>query len=474
VKSSAFFLAALSLTLLYAAFQKAGTNPTDWNACVLAIGLTVGVYGIVSGRKYLGGFDRITGICIGLFLGLVMFQLVPLPTRIVQILSPARVELQAAVSRLAPDHSHFTTLSATPSDTAQYLLTLAAYALVIVFVSYLRRAWSESSWILVWPLVVVGGLEAALGCFQVSLGGAAEGARGTYMNRDHYAALLEIALPFALLYSVAMLKNERNPQGSTIGSVMKACVGIAVFVLLLSGILLSLSRGAFMASLIAILFCVCGMFFLRTTHNRAMQSRRRWLPWVNICVVCLGILAAFLFLPNGLLIDRFADLPRTEGVSSNTRVQIWTDAVHLMGNYPLFGCGAGSFGSCFLRYKTVAPMVTIDYAHNDYIQVLCEFGMIGFAVGSVLIMRLVTLTIRQARRANSISERYLAIGCLGSIVAILLHSLVDFNMYVPANGLAFAWVLGMSTGSSSHSKKRHSIPESEQAQSWREMVTQNV
>jgi O-antigen ligase len=115
----------------------------------------------------------------------------------------------------------------------------------------------------------------------------------------------------------------------------------------------------------------------------------------------------------------------------------------MIKSYLWFGCGWGAYESSFLQFKTVAPMHTVDYAHNDYLQVLVEFGIAGFLAGLVFILRLLWKTIRAATYAYSVDERYLAIACVGSITAILLHSLVDFNMYVPANSMLFAWVAGL-------------------------------
>jgi O-antigen ligase len=148
---------------------------------------------------------------------------------------------------------------------------------------------------------------------------------------------------------------------------------------------------------------------------------------------------------------RFTELASTDNVSADARGQIWRDTAGLIKAFPLFGCGLGGFQSCFMRFKTVAPMQTVDYAHNDYLQGFAEMGVIGFVAGLLFVGRLLQQTLRGVRCAHSVDERYLAIGCLASMIAMLLHSLVDFNMYVPANGMAFAWVAGIA---SIHAKQR--------------------
>jgi len=442
MRRSLVFLFALAGTLGYAAIQRAGIDPIDWNVCLLAVGLIVGLFGFVGAQAEVGSFDRVAGVCLAVILALVAFQLVPLPIGIVRALSPARFELHAA-ARLAGDHGNLVTLTATPYETVQYLLTLSGYALVILFVRDFSRICRGSPWVTVWPLLAISSLEAALGCYQVFVGAVGDGAKGTYMNRDHFAGLLEMALPLALVCSVAVLRTEHSRHESPALPAIKACIGITVFVLLLSGIMLSLSRGAFVASLAATVVVLLAIFFIRKPKDRPADSGKRWIRWAGMCAALVLIAAGFLFLPTDSFIARFAELPSTEGVSSEMRVQIWRDTTHLIRDYPLFGCGAGSYASCFLRYKKVAPMQTVDYAHNDYLQVLAEFGIFGFVAGVVLVCRFLQLALRGARRASSADQRYVAIACLGAMVAILLHSLVDFNMYVPANGLEFAWILGV-------------------------------
>jgi len=85
-------------------------------------------------------------------------------------------------------------------------------------------------------------------------------------------------------------------------------------------------------------------------------------------------------------------------------------------------------------------MNTIDYAHNDYLQILAELGIVAFLAGLVFAVRLMLKTIRATNGS-------LAIACVGSLSAMLLHSLVDFNLYIPANGAVFAWICGIAAAS---------------------------
>src|SRR6185312_12347452 len=138
----------------------------------------------------------------------------------------------------------------------------------------------------------------------------------------------------------------------------------------LIAIIYSLSRMGFLCAL-ASLFIVGSMSLtLRGWRVEYEDQTRRWRTGLLAGAVGITVILAFVFLPTDPLVERFSDLAKTDQISSDTRLQIWRDTVGLVKAYPLFGCGLGAYESCFLRFKTAAPMNTVDYAHNDYLQVL--------------------------------------------------------------------------------------------------------
>ena len=95
-----------------------------------------------------------------------------------------------------------------------------------------------------------------------------------------------------------------------------------------------------------------------------------------------------------------------------------------------------------MRFKASGPGFTEDYAHNDYLQYLGELGVVGFALAAwpavVILWRLGRTWLRVEG-----SAWWLSLACAGSAFAIGVHSFVDFNLYVPANMLVFAWMMGL-------------------------------
>lgn len=442
--TAALTLAAFSLAFGYAVFQNAGVTP-DWNWSLCLIGVVSACYFGVSFRSTAPRLDRFTTTLLLAFLAIVVVQILPLPTGLVAVVSPQRVDLLRATEPVFGPTPAWTTISVVPAQTIQYLLNVAGYILVFLVVRELSILLVEPgyAWAPVWPLLIVAALEGALGIYQVYGEGGEGLARGTYANRDHYAGLLELVLPFAVLYPVAIVQRDRNRFESPAGPALKACGSLAAAALILMGIVHSLSRMGFLATLASLFVAGSIMLSLRGAPVEPSIKITAWRRWLPTVVVALIVLLGFVFLPTDPLIARFADLAQTDDITADVRAQIWRDTGGLIKAFPIFGCGLGGYESCFLRYKTVAPMYTVNYAHNDYLQVLAEMGFIGFGLALLLLLRVLHSAVRGALYARSIDGRTLSIACIASLTAIILHSFVDFNLYRPANALAVCWIAGI-------------------------------
>jgi len=290
---------------------------------------------------------------------------------------------------------------------------------------------SDRHWILAVPVVMIAFLEAVLGLFQFYGGG--DGAVGTYVNRNHFAGLLEMGLPLALMLGIFALSQNRDRFQSRVLPTVVACVLFGSAAVMLVSVINSQSRMGFVSALVSLF--ICGVVGLSSHYSAGASQWRRWLPVVAVTVM-IGL--GFVFLPSDQLIGRFATIATTQEPSEDTRKELWKETIPLIEAYPITGCGLGAYESCFLPYKIVAPGYTTDFAHNDYLQLAAEFGLPGF----VLVLTLAVLVYGSALRRTNVDNpgRYLAIACVGSLSAILLHSLVDFNLYIPANGMLAVWI----------------------------------
>jgi O-antigen ligase len=364
-----------------------------------------------------------------MLLGYIGLQLIPLPEALLQILSPTRAKLLQSLNAVSPGAA-YAPISVFPSASLAQLFRVAAY--IVVFVLARELAWKTQRrrWVIVVPIIIIAAAEAAMGLLQYDpLMGSY--ARGTYANQNHFAGLLELALPFAVAYPIGIILKAR---GRPLRQGVLPAASIAVAALILIGIIFTMSRMAFIATL-------SSLFVMGSLILAVRTSVLRWLIAQTLLAVILA--AAFLYLAPDALIGRFSQVLTTEDVPADVRVHLWSDTRRLAADYALVGCGLGTFEQAFIRYKTVTPQIGVDAAHNDYLQLLVELGGIGFAIAAVSMMSLFLTAVRAIVRNVDPAARYLAIGCVGAFVAILMHSYTDLNLYIPANGMLLAWIAGV-------------------------------
>jgi O-antigen ligase len=436
-------LAALGGVLAYVAFQWGGVVRTGRYEYLLLLGLLAMI--LSRGRvrdewaPLPGGVVRWTLVLLPAY---VLMQVVPLPVSLVRVLSPARAAAVAALAMIG-DKVNFASLSVSPAATFQSFLLVCGYLIIFLLVRELTWRFDDSCWLAIWPIVAIGALEAGLGLWQY-FGGTGDQVRwGTYANHNHYAGFLEMALPFAVVYPVALLRRARSRGHSPVAPALRACGVWALAGLMFVGIVHSFSRMGFIAALSS-LFVMGTLAFGTRQLSWVASSRKRQI--VTVGLVAALVLGGFVFLPPDKLILRFAQLVSTDGLTEEGRTGLWSETIPLIKAYPFFGCGLGGYETAFMRFKVSGPLLTDDFAHNDYLQLLAELGMVGFAIGATLAFSVVRTTVRRAVRSADPGARYFAVAGAGALAAILLHSLADFNLYIPANAMLLAWIAGMTAG----------------------------
>lgn len=208
------------------------------------------------------------------------------------------------------------------------------------------------------------------------------------------------------------------------------------------GIVHSLSMMGFVAALTSLL--VSGVGILAWGLSASRRAETPFLRGAGALACLVLVLCGFLFLAPSDLIERFGRLSVADPGGQTERMQLWKETLPVIGAYPVFGCG---YESGFMRYKKSWPLVTDDFAHNDYLQYLAELGLVGFVIAGTLLAGVLIGAIGAGKRHSSPSGRALAVACLAAMAAILLHSVVDFNLYIPANSLCFAWICGVASSS---------------------------
>jgi len=385
------------------------------------------------------------------FLLLAAFQMIPLPLGLVAKVSPLRA-WDPALAGGPTGGGGQATLTIYPHSTALALAKLAAYFAAFLLAAHLFDSRKRKS-ILVKTLIFLGVAEAAYGLFQYETGSPkifnmtkqydVGQATGTYINRNHFAGLLELTFPFimaAIFYSYQSWLESRKPgaRRSSRGAVSLGARALSYFFLLvvmMLGVLFSHSRMGIMVSVGSAIFVVL-LMQLRT-------GQKIWM--VGLAVFLVGVVSYALWIGLDPVLARFEQMQSggPGSIGMDGRFSLWKDEIRLIRDSPLLGTGLGTFRRGFPPYQTSSVDLIVDHAHNDYLEFASETGLVGAALLFLPIFylfgRMVLAFLSDRRRYR----RSVILGCLGSTLALLLHSLADFNLQLPANALIFAVVLGI-------------------------------
>jgi O-antigen ligase len=414
-------LALLTLAAAYAALTSGGDLPIDSNLIVFVVALAA-LAGVSSVDRQDDG-PRDPVLLAALLLPVyILFQLVPLPIALVAVIDPARAEIASALTGIGAEVS-WTPLSVSPSATAASMSRVAACVLVFALVRRLGRS-AVNRWTLVIPLIVIGAAEAATGLAQTAAGETQ--AVGTYYSRNHFAGLLEVIFPLALMYGIECVSRRQRRHELAAPDAVKGSVLLTATVVMLAAILLSTSKGGALAA---------GASLLVMGALRLTRSFAGWQRTAAIGGLAVLLAVGFVLIIPAPLLERFGGL--IEEDPTENRYPIWQDTARLFAAYPLFGVGYGNYYTAFFRYQTSGLGYAWTNAHNDHLQLLSELGIIGFALVAVMIGGAFIRAVKED------DDRYVALGCAGAIAAFALHSIAEYNAYVLLNTLALSWVAGL-------------------------------
>jgi O-antigen ligase len=403
-------------------------------------------------------------VLLGLFLLLVLFQMISLPSGILKTLSPKTFALRSALS-LEPSASSFP-LSFFPFLTQIEFfkwLTLAGLFIFLLGWKPLEQSDRTKKQLLM-AVMAAGVLESLYGMFEFFSGHryilhlAAEtmvsSVTGTFINRNTFAGYLLMVIPLSVgfLFSreaarTGRYRGWRHWLSSLDGKTL--LMGFSVIVMIL-GLLFSASRMGILSLLLS--FSLISLFF-RSPRKEGAFSRG------SILILGLAILwAAWIGLDT--VINRFFTAPE----DFKGRWEIWVNTFQIYEDFPIFGSGLGTFFQVFPMYRSFHITGLVTHSENDFLQLLSEVGTLGTGLLAALFFFLVWKVFSGIRALiHGEPVRYIALGGLVGILALMFHSLVERNIQVPANAFLytfmFALVLKISTAEAESKRdklnKRH-------------------
>jgi len=139
-----------------------------------------------------------------------------------------------------------------------------------------------------------------------------------------------------------------------------------------------------------------------------------------------------------------------------SRWTIWADTFKVVKDFPALGSGLGTFSQIFPMYKSFHIRRFVSHAENDFLQLSSEVGLIGTGILFILFIFLFVKAVSGLRSMSiTDSRRYIGIGGLVGIMALMFHSMVERNLQVPANAFLFTflWALVLRMGSFKQSER---------------------
>ena len=386
----------------------------------------------------------------------VFVQTLPLPTLLLGLLSPKALDVHnltlsfpsLSLDVFATRHSALKTLSYLLLFCLTLLLTnnrrrVRVLAQVIVLSAVFQASYGA--------LMTLSGLEYGFFFEKEDYRGVAT---GTFVNRNHLAGYLQMGLAVGIGLMISELPTRatanwreslRRFLKTLLGS--KARIRLALVIMVI-GLVLTHSRMGNAAFLVSL--SIVGTYYLIVVSR---NTRAGVVFFASILIIDLMVVANFFGVEE--VVQRLEET----SLQAESRDEVARNTLRIVGDFPLSGSGAGSFYSTYPRYNSEDVMPGFyEHAHNDYLQFASEFGIPAL----VLLCLTVAISLRASVTAMVSRRDRLFIGmgfsATMAIISLLIHTMVDFNLQIPANAgtfvviLAIAWV----------SRHTNSVPRSNQ------------
>jgi O-antigen ligase len=200
-------------------------------------------------------------------------------------------------------------------------------------------------------------------------------------------------------------------------------IGLMGVAMVLSG-----SRGGLVSLLALVIFLV-----IAATENKSTAQ-------IGLKIALAVVLVATIIFGASLVggessFTRFAETAVSKNVTSD-RTQIWQITIDVIKNNLPFGVGLGAYGTAYTQFDTTSGMERVEQAHNDYLQVLADAGIIGLLIGLFFVFQLFRTGWKNLKTHDKF-KRGVVVGAMSGCFAIFVHSLFDFVLHTTAISLMF-------------------------------------
>jgi O-antigen ligase len=373
-------------------------------------------------------------------------QLVPLPSGVVSRISPATLPLLRSFDLgFAAGDQAWTPLSIRPQNTAVAVVALIALSLYLLGLPALLgpralRTLPGAIAVIAVPLALYGIYtrehnNGLIYGFWQPLDGGGGNMFGPFINRNHFGGWMLMTLGLLIGSFVGRLESALRERGQPHGRPLAWLSSPAANALLVTGAVVILGIVAIFwalsrSSIISLAAAVTLFAWLATRRRRLGATRR------SLAVVSLGaaLVAGIAWRGPDRVMAWFQDDRNLLG-----RVDAWRDAWDVIQAFPLFGTGLNTFGDAMLFYQKRNAGFHMAQAHNDYVQLAAEGGLlvvVPAAVAAVALARAVRQNLHAARPESR--GYWIRTGAAIGMAAVAIQEVAEFSLQIPVNALLFA------------------------------------
>ncbi len=383
-------------------------------------------------------------VLFGLWLAFLLLQIVPLPAFLIEWLSPQRL----AAYRLVDPDGQWLTISQSVADTQIFFMKSLMYVLIFILALLLLNS-KRRIRLMVWAIICSALFQAMYGSIM-TLSGAEYGflfkkdayvghATGTFVNRNHLAAYLNLGLAIGIgvlvggLGRAQSLRTAKQRWRSIVLLLLSKKTILRVFIALMTvALVLTHSRMGNTSFFVALTVTALITLAL-TSHARRTMA----ILIVSIIIIDIMILSAWFGL------EKVTQRLEQTSFESEQRDEVSKYTYEQWQDYLIVGSGAGTFEYVFPGYRGPEFREYYDYAHNDVLQITSETGVIGAVLlfGGMLLSWFTALRALTKRRDPFMIG--LGFAAMMGIMALSIHSFVDFSLQMPANAATFMLLLSL-------------------------------
>jgi len=372
-------------------------------------------------------------------------QLLPLPGSMLAQVSPATPALLASYDLVFAADGSWAPLSIRPDNTAVAVVSLIALSLYMLGLPGLLwprtlRSLPGKLALFAVPLALYGMYTREhnngliYGFWQPEDGGGGN-QFGPFINRNHFGGWMLMTLGLLIGSAFGRIEGARHADGRrpprhlewlSSSSANRLLLTGGVIILGAVAIFWSLSRSSIISLLAAVI-----MFAGLASRRRRLGTTRRGLVLVSLAA---ALAAGVSWRGPDRVVAWFQDDRNLLG-----RFDAWRDAWDVIQAFPFFGTGLNTFGDAMLFYQTRNPGFHMAQAHNDYLQLAAEGGLlvvVPATIAAVLLARAVRRNLRVARPESR--GYWIRAGAVIGMAAVAIQEVAEFSLQTPVNAFLFA------------------------------------